>query len=153
MVVNGTTGLNEAWESAFLERMKNELILQEEQEMLVAQNQWAERGFTMPPGALAGQLIELQHKVLRNRENLLNDIIIKQEDAAFEFSKYIIGQAITLENYVMQNVNQYQNRVFEAAKFNVESALIIYQARVEAYKAELEAYKVLAQVYEAKIRA
>jgi hypothetical protein len=36
MVVNGTTGLNEAWESAFLERMKNELILQEEQEMLVA---------------------------------------------------------------------------------------------------------------------
>jgi hypothetical protein len=78
MVVSGSTGLNLEWESAFLERMKNELILQEEQEMLVAQNQWAERGFTMPPGALAGQLIELQHKVLRNRENLLNDIIIKR---------------------------------------------------------------------------
>jgi hypothetical protein len=152
-IVNGGTGIDPAWEAAFLARRRNDLAEKHEQMMIEVENRWAGRGFTMPPGALAGQLLEIQKQVLRDEENLQNDIIIKQEELAHEYAKFCLDTATAWEKNQMDYMNQYQNRAFEAAKFQVESALIIYQALVEAYKAELEAYKVEATVYEARIRA
>ena len=152
-LVNGGSGIDPAWEAAFLARMRNNLAEKHEEMYAEVENRWAGRGFTMPPGALAGQILEIQKQVLRDEENLANDIIIKQEELAFEYGKFIVDVTIQYEKNLMDYTNDYNNRAFEAAKFNVESALTVYQARVEAYKAQLTAYQVLAQVFESRIRA
>ena len=152
-IVAGGTGLSEEWENAFIARMQNKLDEEHEAAYQEAYNRFAQRGFLMPPGALAGQLLELQNRVIQNQENFLNDIIIKQEEIAHEYGKFIVDRSIQWEKTLMDYTNAFQQRQFEAAKYAVEAALIIYQAKVEAYKAELEAYKVLAEVYAAKIQA
>jgi hypothetical protein len=151
-IVNGGTGIDPAWEAAFLARRRNDLAEKHEEMYIEAENRWAGRGFTMPPGALAGQILEIQKQVLRNEENLQNDIIIKQEELAHEYAKFCLQLSDSWEKNQMDYWNQYQNRAFEAAKFQVENALIIYQAKVEAYKAQMQAYQVEATVYEARIR-
>jgi hypothetical protein len=152
-IVAGGTGLSEEWESAFLARMQVKLDEEHEAAYQEAYNRFAQRGFIMPPGALAGQMLELQNRVLQNQENLLNDIIVKQEEVAHEYGKFVVDRSVQWEKDLMENTNVFQQRQFEAAKFSVEAALIVYRAKVEAYKAELEAYKVLAQVFTAKIQA
>lgn len=152
-IVAGGSGLSEEWENAFLARMQAKLDQEHEAAYQEAYNRFAQRGFIMPPGALAGQMLEIQNRVLQNQENLLNDIIVKQEEVAHEYGKFVVDKSLQWEKDLMANTNIFQQRQFEAAKYAVEAALIVYQARVEAYKAELEAYKVLAEVFTAKIQA
>jgi len=152
-IVNGGRGIDTAWEAAFLARRRSDLADKHEEMYIEAENRWAGRGFAMPPGALAGAILEIQKQVLRNEENLANDIIIKQEELAYEYGKFLVEAALQWEKTLMDNENYYKNRAFEAAKYVVESALVVYQAKVEAYKAQLAAYQVEAQVYEARIRA
>jgi len=152
-VVNGGSGIDPLWEAAFLARMRVNLAEKHEEMYIEAENRWAGRGFTMPPGALAGQILEIQKQAMRDEENLLNDIIIKQEELAFEYGKFVIETSIQYEKNLMDYINAFQNRAFEAAKYTVEVSIKIYEAKVEAYKAQLTAYQVLAQVYESRIRA
>jgi hypothetical protein len=152
-VVTGGRGIDEAWEAAFLTRRRNDLAEKHEQLYVEAENRWAGRGFTMPPGALAGQILEIQKQAMRDDENLQNDIIIKQEELAHEYGKFVLESSINWEKALMDYSNSFQNRAFEAAKYTVQVMVDIFQVRVEAYKAQLEAYKTMAIVYEARIRA
>lgn len=152
-VVEGGTGLDEDTEQAIYDRATSRQETDNERMYTEAQNFFESRGFMLPPGALAGQLIEVSHRINQTREDLNNDILVQQSKLAQENTHFMIDKSIVWENQLMVYTNQYQQRAFEAAKFVLESAVLIYQAKIEGYKAQLEAYKALAQVYEARIRA
>lgn len=152
-LVNGGSGLNTATEQAIYDRATARQELENQQMYDEALNFWSSRGWTEPPGALAGRLLETSYKIVRTRTDLGNDILVQQSKLAQENTHFIIENTLQNEKQLMDYTNQYQQRAYDAAKFVVESALIIYQAKVEAYKAQLETYRVQAQVFEARIRA
>ena len=150
-LVNGGSGLPAATEQAIYDRATSRMTTEEQTALDQMLDFFAGRGFDLPPGALAGQMLELNNKILRTREDLNNDILIQQSKLAQENTHFIITAAINNEKILMDYTNQFQTRAFEAAKFVVLSALQIYQSKIEMYKAKLSVYMAQAEVYKARI--
>ena len=148
----GGTGLDEATEQAIYDRATARLATEEQAAYDQIMNLFAGNGYMLPPGALAGQVLEIENKILRTREDINNDILIQQSKLAQENTHFIIDRSINWEKQLMDYVSQYQTRALEAAKFVVLSAVEVYKGRVAAYTARLEAYKSQAIVYTARIQ-
>lgn len=147
----GGTGLDEATEQAIYDRAKARLVTEEQKAYDTTLEFFASNGFMLPPGALSAQLLEIENKIIQNREDLNNDILVQQSKLAQENTHFIINAAIANEKNLMDYVNQYQNRALEAAKFHVLSVLEVYKTNAEVYKTKIEAYAALAEVYKARI--
>ncbi len=152
-VVEGGTGLDEDTEQAIYDRAVSRMLTEEERKYNETLNYFASRGFLLPPGGLAGGLLEIQNAILQVREDLNNDILIQQSKLAQENTHFMIDQARQWEGSLMGYWNNVQERAFQAAVASVESVLKVYQIQVEGYKAELEVYKSKAQVYVSLIQA
>jgi hypothetical protein len=148
----GGTGLNEATEQAIYDRATFRLATEEQAAYDQIMNLFADHGYMLPPGALAGQILEIENKILRTREDINNDILIQQSKLAQENTHFIIDRSINWEKQLMDFVSQYQMRALDAAKFVVLSAIEVYKGKVAAYTARLEAYKAQAVVYSARIQ-
>lgn len=151
-LVLGATGLDEATEQAIYDRARSRME-DEEQSLLDSINDnMASRGFPLPSGAYASQVLSAENKILRTREDLNKDILIQQSELAQKNMQFVVEKAVQLENVLIDYHNQVQNRAMDAAKFVVTTAMQNYNLKVEAYKAKLAAYTAMAQVYQVQIQ-
>ena len=151
-LVAGGTGLDEATEQAIYVRAKSRME-DEEQSLLDAINDgMAARGFPLPLGAYAAQVLAAETKILRSREDLNNDILVNQSKLAQENTHFIMQEAAKLETVLLTFYGEVQNRSLQAAQFVVTAVTQQYSLKVEAYKAKLAAYSTLAQVYQTRIQ-
>lgn len=152
-LTTGGSGLPEATEQAIYDRA----VSRQQEEFDKAQtdifNLFAARGFPLPPGALAGQMVELSARITQVREDLNNDILIQQSKLAQENTWHTIDKSIEYERDMVAHFNSVMTRALDAAKTSAMMAVEIFNARVEAYKGQLSAYQVMASVYETRIRA
>ena len=152
-VENGGTGLGADIEAAIWARALARQSIENDNTYSEALDFWAARGYDLPPGAVVSRLAEVRARIDQINEDLNNDILIQQSKLAQENTHFFISAAIDYEKMLMEELNRRQDRAFQAAKYVVEGAILIYQARVTAYQAQLEAYRTLATVYEVRIRA
>lgn len=152
-LANGGTGLDTATEQAIYDRALSRQEAENEKVVNDALNLFAGRGYPLPPGALAGVLLEASARVAQIREDLNNDILIQQSKLAQENTHFTIARAIEYERELMGHFDRVKDRALDAAKTTVLMAVEVYKARVEGYKGQLQAYQVMAAVYEARIRA
>jgi hypothetical protein len=151
-LVSGGSGLDEDTEQAIYDRALSRLATEEEAKYNETLNYFASRGNPIPPGALAGALLEIRNAILQVREDLNNDILVQQSKLAQENTHFTWDQARQWEDSLMIISDKLQQRAFEAAKFTLTAALEIYRIRVEAYSARLKAYEAQAAVYVARIQ-
>jgi hypothetical protein len=150
-LVSGGTGFPEATEQAIYSRATSRMRDEEQVALDQMLDFFSGRGFDLPPGALAGQMLELNNKILKTREDLNNDILVQQSKLAQENTQFIIKASLENEKMLMDYTNQFQGRAFEAAKFVVLSALQVYSAKIEMYKAKLSIYATQAEIYKARV--
>jgi len=123
---------------------------QNERSILVEGSQ---TGFTRPQGALRAandrQIQETQGKVIE----LSREIMITQAQLEQENIKTSIQQTIMLEDILMREHNNLNNRALDAAKFMQTVAIQIFNASIAYYNMQLEAYKTAASVFNSLIQA
>ena len=149
----GGTGLGAEVEQAIWDRAKARQELVNERVYREAEEYWAARGWSMPPGALAARLTEALKEQTRADTDLNEKIAIEQAQLAKEHQQFIISSGLQMENQLMDFANQVAGRAFESAKFTAQIAVDIFNAQVQKYNADLETYKTEAAVYESRIRA
>lgn len=152
-VQTGGSGLGAATEQAIYDRATARQNLENQQSYDEALDFFASRGWVEPPGALAGKLLEVSHKISQVRTDLNNDILVQESNLAQANTHFILAQSIGHEKNLMDYSNQINQRAFDAAKYVVEAAILIYGIKVDGYTAQLTAYKALADVYVARIQA
>jgi len=150
-LISGGSGLPDATEQAIYDKAVSRQLDEEQDKLDQILNFFADRLFELPPGALSHQMLEMNNKILKTREDLNNDILTQQSKLAQDNTHAIIQESIQLEKNLMDNTNQFQARALDAAKFVVQGALAVYATKVEAYKARLLAYTSQAEVYKARI--
>jgi hypothetical protein len=151
-LTNGGSGLGADIEQAIYDRARSRQTDEEQDAYDAVLGLFAGHGYMLPPGALAGQILEIENKILKAREDLNNDILVNQSKLAQENTHFIIDRAIANEQSLMSYINQFQTRALDAAKFVVLSAVEVYKVKVEKYKAQLAVYSAQAQVYTARIQ-
>ena len=152
-LIAGGTGLDPDVEAAIYDRAVARQELDNQQLYDEILNYFSSRGSPLPPGALAGALIEARYKIARNRTDINSDILVNQAKLAQENTHFVITTAVNLEKMGMDYSNAMQNRAFEAAKYTIESTLQVFAMKVETYKARIEIYRVLSEVYRTRIMA
>ena len=150
-LIAGGSGFPEATEQAIYDRATSRMTDEEQLALDQMLDFFAGRGFDLPPGALSGQMLELNNKILKTREDLNNDILVQQSKLAQENNQFIIKASLENEKAFMDYTSQFQNRALDAAKFVVVSAIQIYQSKVEMYKAKIGIYAAQAEVYKAMV--
>jgi hypothetical protein len=152
-IQNGGTGLDPDVEQAIFDRAKDKQELENERVYTEAEQYYAARGFTLPPGALGQRLLQAVIEITRANAALNQDIMIKQADLAQTNTHFMYQQAIALEAIIMDYTNKMVQRAFEGEKISIDVALNMYNALLEKYKSSIQMYGMDVEVYKAKIQA
>jgi len=152
-VALGGSGLGAAVEEAIWTRALQRQEGENERAYREAENFFAARGFDMPPGALAGQVAEINREIVRNRTAINAEITIEQARLAKQFTVEALTAGIQFENVERQHFNQVATRALEAAKAAVNAIITVYSEKVKSYVATMEGYKAQAEAFKAQADA
>jgi hypothetical protein len=151
--IDGEIGIPDAvWQQIWDKARSRELDAAEQAKQQAAE-QWAARGFSLPPGALAAQVAEAQQN-LQNAENQLSrEQAIKEAELKRTAVEFGVTQGIALEQLNRELHLAQAERAFRVAQYAFEASVRVFEAKVAKYNAELEAYKTDASVYKTRIEA
>lgn len=152
-VENGGTGLGSTIEAALWARARARQNLLNERTYNEAEEYFASRGYTIPPGALGGRLTEALSEQTRADAQLNYEISIEQARLARAQSEYTMGASITLEGQDKELFNNVANRALEAAKATIQVIVDLYDAKVREYIAKLDGNKLIVEAEKIKVDA
>jgi len=152
-VRDGMTGLPADVENAIWQRARDRDALRNEQMYREAENYFASRGHTLPPGALAGRLAQVQQEIARSEQQLNYEISIEQARLAQRNTQFMITAALQYEQQIMQYEDGMARRSLQAAQYVQQASLDLFRAEIAKHQLLLERYRSAAAVYESKIRA
>jgi hypothetical protein len=152
-VQNGGTGLDADVEEAIWDRERGRRELKNEAMYDEAETYFSSRGFTLPPGALSGRLLEIQKEISRDETEVNNNISVAQAELAQKNTQFAVTSGLNLDQVQREHFNQVSNRLLERAKVAVEIILRAYESKVTTYAARIEAYKKQVDAEVAKVSA
>ena len=150
---NGEHGIPPAVEQAMRERAASAEDTIANREIDSVADEFSLRGFTMPTGMQAARVDRLREDLAVKKLGLNRELTIKFAEWQIENVRFACTQAIAAENvYVNLHLNAAQ-RMFEAARFQIESQINIYNAQVALFNARMNGYQIEAQVFKTMLDA
>lgn len=128
--------------------------VREEQTALAAEQDafdtWAGRNFSMPPGMLVEAVTVAQERSRFAANALSRDILSKAAVWEIENLRHYVAQGVSLVGMLMNQFNQVEQRVFDAAKAQADIELKIYELATTLYNIRQTARRIGAEVYKAR---
>jgi hypothetical protein len=160
----GATGLDPVVEQQIWDRARSRQEIENARQYTEAETYFSSRGFTLPPGALAGRLQEIAIEIARNDSYLNTDITTKQAELAQSNFQFVLekGSAIVLDmmKTSISSVIEYNKgtiEVFSAEleiyKQEIQTKLATIEGIIKVFVAEADAYKSVASVDNMNITA
>lgn len=150
---SGGSGLPEAIEQAIVERAMSREDQIANREIDAVAEEFSLRGFTMPSGVQAARADQMRQDLAVKKLALNRDLTIKFAEWQIENVRLAIQQGIAAENVFVNLFTNMAERMFQAAKFQIESQIQIYGAQVSLYNAQINAYQIRAQVFDIQVKA
>lgn len=150
-MMGGGTGLPPAVEDALFSRARERSSAETKRDIQQAVDTWAARDFSMPPGMLVKQVDVAREQARLRSAELNRDITIEAAKWEIENIRFAVTQGMALEQL---NQNLHENivkRLFEAARFQAEAHIQVFDAQVALFNAQNAAFETLAQVYRTKL--
>lgn len=149
----GGTGLKPEIEQQLFDRARAREDQTAAKAVAEAFDTFANKGFTMPPGALAAQVNAAREQAQLQANSLQRDVMIKVADIEQENLRFAVQQGLAAENLLINIFNNAAQRSFEMARFTVESQIQLFNSKVSLFNAVTSAYQTRAQVYKIQIDA
>lgn len=150
---SGGSGIPEAVELAMVERAMSREDMIANREIDAVAEEFSLRGFTMPTGMQAARADQMRQDLALKKLGLNRELTIKFAEWQIENIRFGVQQAIAAENvYVNIFLNSAQ-RLFEAARFQIESQINVYNAQIGLFNARMNGYQIEAQVFSTLIQA
>lgn len=115
-------------------------------------NDFAGRGFPMPPGAVAITVADAGMRMRSQVSTFNRDVAIKQAELEQQNRQFAIAKAWDVQQGLINYTSQQADRSLEAAKYVVEAAIEVYKAMVLRFNAQVEAFKARAEVFKAQLQ-
>lgn len=113
----------------------------------------ANRGFDIPQGVTFGRALEARQTGQNAIAEVSRDVAIKQFEESLASQRFAITQGAALEATLVQLHVEEQRFLLQAAQFQRESAVAVFNIRRDVFLAQLEAYKTDAAVLRDRIQA
>lgn len=149
--MRGGTGLPASVEDALFSRARERDSAEGRRALQEAVDTWAARGFLNPPGMLEHQRQMLAEQARLKAAELNRDVLVEAAKWEIENIRFAVQQGIALEQ-LLENMHQnLANRLFEAAKFQAEAQISVFNAQIGLFNAQNQAFATLAQVYRTRL--
>lgn len=147
----GGTGLPLVVQQALFDAARD----REDQTAFVAKQQaydeWAGRGFSMPPGMLVAAVDQANERARLAANSLERELLTKAAQWEIENLRTAVQQGIALEGVLLNVFSNAAQRSFEAAKHRVDAEMHLYDAAVTLFNARQSAYQTAAQVFKIRV--
>lgn len=150
---SGGSGIPPAVEQAMVERATAREDVIVEREVNAVSEEFSRRGFTAPPGMAAARVDQIRQEGMVKKLGLNRELTIEFAKFQIENVRFAIQQGVAAENVFVNIFNNAAARLFEAAKFRVESQITIYNAQVALFNARMNGYQIQAQVFDTLVKA
>lgn len=150
---SGGSGIPEAVEQAMIERALDREDTIAKREIDAVSEEYSLRGFTMPTGMQAARTDQMRQELALKKISQNRELTIKFAEWQIENIRFGVQQAIAAENVFVNLFMNMAERTFQAARFQIESQLQIYNAQVALYNARMNGYQIQAQVFDTRVRA
>ena len=144
-------GLPEAVVQALFNKPRERISQEVERTVQEANNTWAARGFSMPPGMLAKQVNVARQEGQLRVADLNRDIFTEASKMQIDALKFAVEKGMALEQATYNRWLDTVNRLFEVAKYNVEAAFRVYEYQFTIFNAQNEGFKILVDTYKTKL--
>lgn len=114
---------------------------------------WAARGFSLPQGVQAAQVLQARSEAFNKRSELARDNAIQYSQEEIKNLQFAVQQGIAFESLRGGWHEQEMQRSFEAAKFVIESQIQLLNADIAIVNAQMQLYSTEAQVYKTLVEA
>ena len=152
-ITNGGTGVPAAVENAIWERARARDIQEAGRMVDEVVMQFANRGFSLPPGALASRALKIQQDALDKASTLSRDVAIKSLDVEIENIRFavaeggkvrigLVGAVVEFLRVIMlipQTSVQYVSALAQAKQHIFEAAAAYYNALINNERLSIEA--------------
>lgn len=149
----GELGIPAAVEQAMYERAMSREDLAVEREVAAVATEFSSRGFSLPSGLEAARVDQLRNDLAVKKLALNRELTIELVKIHVENVRFGVQQAVACETVLVNLFLNMAARLFEAAKFHIESQLRIHDAMVTLFNAKMSAYQVRASVFDVLVRA
>ena len=150
---SGGSGIPPAVEQAMVERALSREDMIANRELDSVAEEFSLRGFTMPTGMQAARTDQMRQDLALKKLSLNRELTIKFAEWQIENIRFGVQQAIAAENVFVNVFLNSAQRMFEAAKFQIESQLNIYNAQVALFNARMNGYQIEASVFDTLVKA
>lgn len=142
-IVNGGTGIPADIERAIWDRARGREMVEATRLEQEALNQFAARGFSMPPGALAYRMMEVQQGATNKSATLSRDIAIKNVEIEIGNIKFAIEQGLRVRLAVISGIGDYIRAWMKPADDAVAYAQALVNAKEKLWNAASDYYRAM----------
>jgi hypothetical protein len=114
---------------------------------------YAGRGFSMPPGMLVAQVNAVREANQLAVNSLSRDVFTKAAEWQIENLRQAVQQGIALETVLINQFDNMARRSFELARQRVQVEFDRYNLRVSAFNAQMQSVDKLVRVFQTKVQA
>lgn len=143
--------------AAVAQALRNRATLEADAEVSRAHDeayeQFAARGFEEPNGVLVNRLLRVDEDARTKRAGINRDVYVQDQQVALENLRFAVTQGVALEGTLIQAHQQQMQMSLEAAKYAVDMAISILNARISVFNAQMMAYQTDATVFRELIQA
>jgi hypothetical protein len=150
---SGGSGIPPAVERAMVERALSREDMIANRAIDEVAGEFSQRGFTMPTGMQAARVDQMQQELALKKLGMNRELAIEFAKFQIENIRFGVGQAIAAENVLVNLFTNMADRMFQAAKYQVESQINIYNMQVTLFNARTTAYQTAAQVFDIRVKA
>lgn len=150
--VQGTsTGLAPEVEAAIWNRGRDRAAILTQRAVDEANRLFAARGFALPTGTLLRVVQQALADGIARDADLNRDILIKQAELEQSNFQFAFNAAVALEGQLIGHFNQVQARALDAAKFQFQALIQIFNAQVSLFQADVQAFGMKASVFKTRL--
>lgn len=150
---SGGSGIPPAVEQAMIERAMSREDAIAKRAIDEVSTDFSSQGFTMPSGMQAARVDMMQQELAVKKLDLNRTLTIEFAKLQIENVRFGVTQAIAAENVLVNIFLNMAERLFQAAKYQVESQISIYNMQVALFNARTSAYQTRAQVFDIMVKA
>jgi len=147
----GGTGLPAPVEDALFARARERDSAETSRQVQEVVDTWAARGFSMPPGMLAKEAAVIREQGRLKAAELNRDILVQATQLEIDNIRFAVQQGMALEQLTSNLHENMAKRLFEAARFQAEAQISVFNAQVGLFNAQNAAFATLAQVYRTRL--
>jgi hypothetical protein len=152
LMLDGGFAINPVIEQGILDRGRDREDRLVRQAVQQAIDEFANRGFSEPPGLLVDRIDAIREDGTLKKLGLNRELVIKVFEEEVANLRFAVQQGIAAEQLYLTLFLAATERLFEVKKLDLDAQLRLYDIQVTIFNAKMREVEIQAMVYETHVR-